>query len=70
MSDPINLADITPEILDRMVEEGKASLFEVMPGRWSIKIGDEVVGSVNTDQLMGEQVVSVGGRELGRFTDR
>ena len=65
-----NVGDITAEQLDKMVEDGSVVLVEVMRGQWELKIGKKAIGEVNTDQLTGEQIVSVGGRELGRFTNR
>lgn len=68
MADPINTADITPETLDAMVGDGRAVLEKIMRGQWDIEVEGKSIGSINTGHLTGESIVSVGGRELGRFT--
>ncbi|MEK7470890.1 MAG: hypothetical protein AAB622_02740 [Patescibacteria group bacterium] len=63
----LDLSNITFQELNELLENGTITMVREVGTSWSLKAGEKTVGMVNADTLLGEAVVSVGGRELGRF---
>lgn len=56
--------------LEKLVESGRARINPAMTGQWEIVIDGESEGTILTDAFIDEKIISIGGKEIGRFTDR